>query len=216
MTDITVFIADDQDMIRLGTALIVGRAPGMRVIGEAASGRSAIEGVKALRPDVVVMDIRMPDLDGVEATRQIVEAVPEVRVLVLTTFDLDEYAFGALKAGASGFLLKDCTAEELVTAVKTVSSGESVTSPRVTSRLLALHRHRFAELLPHDDGAKSLTSREREILVKVGQGLSNAEIAAELFLAESTVKTHFSHVLAKLSLRDRVQAAIWAHHHGLL
>lgn len=216
MTDITVFIADDQDMIRLGTALIVGRAPGLRVVGEASSGRSAVEGAIALRPDVAVMDVCMPDLDGVEATRQIVEAVPEVKVLVLTTFDLDEYAFGALKAGASGFLLKDCTAEELVAAIKTVSSGESVTSPRITSRLLALHRHRFAELLPPDDKGTSLTAREREILVAVGRGLSNAEVARELFLAESTVKTHFSHVLAKLGLRDRVQAAIWAHHHGLV
>ncbi|TWX35620.1 response regulator transcription factor [Frigoribacterium sp. ACAM 257] len=214
MNDTTVLIADDQPMVRLGTTVVVGRAPGLRVVGEAATGRTAVEAATALRPDVVLMDIRMPDVDGVEATRRIVETLPEVRVLALTTFDLDEYAFGVLHAGASGFLAKDCTAEELVSAIRTVAAGEAVTSPRVTSALIALHRHRFAELVPTGDAAASLTTREREILRRVGHGLSNAEIAHELYLAESTVKTHLSHVLAKLGVRDRVQAAIWVHHHG--
>jgi DNA-binding NarL/FixJ family response regulator len=217
VTDITVMLVDDQDLLRAGMAMVLGTQPGLRVVGEAADGLAAVERDAQLRPDVVLMDVRMPGIDGIEATRRIVAARPEARVLVLTTFDLDEYAFGGLNAGASGFLLKDAPPAELVAAIRTVAAGDAIVSPRVTRAMLDLYRGR----LPDPSGATrasstdALSEREKEVLVAIGRGLSNAEIAQELFLSESTVKTHVGRVLAKLALRDRVHAVIFAYENGL-
>jgi len=188
----------------------------MLPVGEAGDGAEAVRRVRELRPDVVLMDVRMPGMDGIEATARIVESCPRSRVLILTTFDLDAYAFAGLKAGASGFLLKNALPEELLGAIRAVAAGDAVVAPRVTRRLL----EHFAHQLPSPDDADGpggdsrlarLTAREREVLVEVGRGLSNAEIAATLHLAEATVKTHLSRVLVKLELRDRVQAVVFAY-----
>jgi DNA-binding NarL/FixJ family response regulator len=194
--------------------MVLGAHEGMDVVGEAADGAEAIAAVADLKPDVVVMDVRMPVMDGVEATAQITAQHPEVRVLILTTFDLDEYAFAALRAGASGFLLKNVPPEELVAAIRTVASGDAVVAPRVTRRLLET----FAEKLPMPTGEDqpdvrlgTLTDREREVLGSLALGQSNLEIAAALHLSEATVKTHVSRILSKLSLRDRVQAVVFAY-----
>jgi len=217
----TVLLVDDQALIRMGFRLILDGSPDLQVVGEAGDGRTAVDQVSALRPDVVLMDVRMPGIDGIEATRRIVVAHPEVRVLVLTTFDLDEYAFAALRAGASGFLLKDASPVELASAVRTVAAGDSVVSPRVTRRLLEL----FARALPADTARSNdvgdprlaaLTPRETEVLRCAADGLSNAEIAARLFLSETTVKTHIGRLLAKLGVRDRVQAVVLAYETGLV
>jgi DNA-binding NarL/FixJ family response regulator len=217
---ISVLLADDQPLLRRGFRMILEAEDGLAVVGEARDGAEAIELARRCRPDVVLMDIRMPGTDGIEATRRITAAEPGVRVLVLTTFDIDEYAFGALRAGASGFLLKDVRPGELVAAVRTVAAGDAVVSPRVTRRLL----EEYAEVLPVAGAAQdspypglgALTEREREVLVTVAQGLSNTEIAAALHVSETTVKSHVGRILAKLGLRDRVQIVVCAYESGLV
>jgi DNA-binding NarL/FixJ family response regulator len=213
---IRIVLVDDQELVRAGFRMVLDAQPDMQVVGEAGDGLGAIDLARRLHADVMVMDARMPRLDGVEATRQIRQAGDLPRVLMLTTFDLDEYAFAALKAGASGFLLKDVPPEELLFAIRAVHSGDSVVAPSTTRRLI----DQFAALLPGGQAAPAelaeLTDREREVLTLVAQGLSNSEIAQRLFVSEATVKTHVGRVLAKLCLRDRVQAVVYAYEHGLV
>uniref|UniRef100_UPI003F4979C6 response regulator n=1 Tax=Nonomuraea bangladeshensis TaxID=404385 RepID=UPI003F4979C6 len=211
---VKVLIADDHAAIRAGLVLLLDNASGIEVVGEVADGASAIHQARALRPDVVLMDLRMPGMDGITATRALV-AEQLSQVLVLTTFDLDEYVYGALRAGAAGFLLKTVEAGSLIEAVHRVAAGEGVLAPQVTRKLI----NAFASMKPpaaeHAVSLDELTEREREVFVCLGQGLSNAEIAAKLFISDATVKTHVSKVLAKLKLRSRVQAAIVAQETGL-
>ena len=217
MSDITVLLVDDQDLIRMGLSMVLGQAEGIRVVGEATSGTAAIERVRALKPDVVLMDVRMPGMDGIEATRTIARDHPASSVIILTTFDLDEYALGGLNAGASGFLIKDAPALELVQAVRTVADGDAIVSPRITRRLLEIHRTAMADMSTGASHAHdSLTNREREVFLGIARGFSNIEIASELFLSESTVKTHVGRVLSKLGVRDRVHAVIHAYQNGLV
>jgi len=211
---IRVLLADDQELVRSGFRLILEMAEGIDVVGEAVDGRDAVELAKELKPDVVLMDVRMPDVDGIEATRQLRAANLDARVLVLTTFDLDEYVYAAVQAGASGFLLKDAPRDQLVTAVRTVARGEALLAPAVTKRLI--ERFVAQAVPPAAPGTVDLSARESEVLRLISRGLSNAEIAAELFVAEATVKTHVARVLAKLGLRDRVQAVVFAYEHGLV
>ncbi|WP_303709395.1 MULTISPECIES: response regulator transcription factor [Microbacterium] len=216
---IRVLLVDDQELIRLGFRMVLEAEPDIVVIGEAADGKAAIAQSAALAPDLVLMDIRMPELDGIAATTAIVGAHPETKVLVLTTFDLDEYAFGAIRAGASGFLLKDAQRQEMLSAVRAVHRGDAALAPRVTRVLL---EHVGSQLGTSaldevdDAGYRSLTEREREVFVAIGQGLTNAEIAASLYVGESTVKTHVGRILAKLGARDRIHAVILAHRLGLV
>jgi DNA-binding NarL/FixJ family response regulator len=214
---IRVLIADDQALVRDGFAMILGTQPDLMVVGEAADGAEAIRAARELGPDVVLMDIRMPNVDGIEATAEICRATT-AKVLVLTTFDLDEYVYEALRAGASGFLLKDMRRDELVEAVRVVAAGESLLAPTVTRRLIAdvVARARPASPPRADARLASLTARENDTLRHVARGLSNAEIAAEMYVTEHTVKTHVSSVLAKLGLRDRVQAVVLAYESGLV
>jgi DNA-binding NarL/FixJ family response regulator len=212
----TVALADDQDLVRSGFRLILELA-GMEIAGEAGDGREAVELARAAKPDVVVMDIRMPVMDGIEATRRIAQAGLPSRVLVLTTFDLDEYVYEALRAGASGFMLKDAGRERLVEAVRTVATGESLFAPTVLQRLVAHYVRRPPAGSARFDGALAeLSERELEVLRLVGRGLSNAEIAAALVISQATVKTHVRHVLQKLGLRDRVQAVALAYEAGVV
>lgn len=210
---IRILLVDDQELIRVGFRLVLEAEPDLEIVGEAGDGLQAVAQARALRPDVVLMDVRMPNSDGIEATARLRDELPDVRVLVLTTFDLDEYAFGALEAGAGGFLLKDAQRGELVGAIRAVHRGDAVLSPRVTRRVI--ERLSPASAPPAGiDPATSLTEREREVFVAIGRGLTNAEIAAELYLGESTVKTHVGRILAKLDARDRIQAVILAHRWG--
>jgi len=217
---IRILLVDDQQLVRLGFRMVLEAEQDLTVVGEAADGAQAVGLANELRPDVVLMDVRMPALDGIEATRRIVDANPAARIIILTTFDLDEYAFGGLRAGASGFLLKDARPEELTAAVRAVAAGDAAVSGRVTRAMLELFADRLPTggpgTVPGSDPAAALTPREREILVAMGEGLSNGEIGARFYLTESTVKTHVGRVLAKLHLRDRVHAVIFAYEHGLL
>jgi DNA-binding NarL/FixJ family response regulator len=226
---VRVVLADDQALLRKGFRMILEAEEGLEIVGEAADGADAVRLVELYRPDVVLMDVRMPVLDGIEATRAITtsDAGGDTRVLMLTTFDLDEYAFNALRAGASGFLLKDVPPAELVAAIRTVAGGDAVVSPRITRRLLEEYAHTLPDLSAAagdgpDGGAfadpalASLTEREREVLLAVADGLSNAEIAERLYVSEATVKSHVGRLLAKLGLRDRVQAVVFAFQSGLV
>jgi DNA-binding NarL/FixJ family response regulator len=214
---VRVVLADDQALVRTGFRMILAEAGDIEVVGEAADGDEAVQVTASANPDVVLMDVRMPGTDGIEATRRIRAAAAAPRVLILTTFDLDEYVYAGLRAGASGFLLKDALAPELIAAVRVVASGEAVVAPVVTRRLI----ERFIGSEP-ESGRLSLavfdvlTAREREVLTLIARGLANAEIAQRLFLSEGTVKTHVSRVLAKLGLRDRLQAVILAYEAGLI
>ncbi|MFG2790186.1 response regulator [Streptomyces sp. NPDC048419] len=217
MQVIRVLLVDDQPMIRTGFRLILESEPDIDVVGEAADGAEAVAGAQALKPDIVLMDIRMPGMDGVEATRRIVQSGSESRVVILTTFDLDAHVVDALRAGASGFLVKDGPADSLVGAIRTVADGDAVLSPRITHRLL----DRFAHLGAPDEEPvprrlDALTGRELDVLRALARGLSNAEIALELGVGETTVKTHIAHILDKYGLRDRVQAVILAYDSGLV
>ncbi|MFD2093019.1 response regulator [Blastococcus deserti] len=214
---VRVVIADDHDLLRDGVTAILDADPGIQVVGEASSGPSAVAAAAALSPDVVLMDVEMPGGDGLTATRQILERCPRTRVLVLTTFDLDEYVVDALRAGASGFLLKTTPAASLVSAVRACAAGEMLLAPSVTRRLVETYVRQPA--LPADavpPALSGLTERELDVLRALARGLSNAEIGRDLYLAETTVKTHVTHVLAKLGLRDRVQAVILAYETGLV
>jgi len=216
---IRILLVDDQSLLRVGFRMVLEAEDDLRVVGEAGNGTEALVLAAREAPDVVLMDVRMPGMDGIEATRQIVAANPNTRVIVLTTFDLDEYAFGGLRAGASGFLLKNTEPGELIAAIRSVASGEASVSPRVTQRMLDL----FGSRLPADPGEVegsgrlvTLTSREREVFLAIAEGLSNPELAVRYSLSESTVKTHVGRILQKLGLRDRVQAVILAYELGLV
>jgi len=226
---IRIVLADDQALLRKGFRMILESEDDLEIVGEASDGADAVRLVELYKPDVVLMDVRMPVLDGIQATRAITAATPgdETRVLILTTFDLDEYAFSALRAGASGFLLKDVPPAELVAAIRTVARGDAVVSPRITRRLLEEYAHTLPDLsgatedTEREPGAEEaalaqLTEREREVLLAVADGLSNAEIAARLYVSEATVKSHVGRLLAKLGLRDRVQAVVFAFQSGLV
>jgi DNA-binding NarL/FixJ family response regulator len=225
---VRVVLADDQALLRKGFRMILETEDGIEIVGEAADGADAVRLVELYGPDVVLMDVRMPVLDGIEATRAIAQSAAgqRTRVLILTTFDLDEYAFSALRAGASGFLLKDVPPAELASAIRTVARGDAVVSPRITRRLLEEYAATLPDLAGSGAGAgadtsehealASLTEREREVLLAVADGLSNAEIAERLYVSEATVKSHVGRLLAKLGLRDRVQAVVFAFQSGLV
>jgi DNA-binding NarL/FixJ family response regulator len=212
---VRVLVVDDDALMRAGLRGILSSDQAIDVVGEAADGRDAIYRTRLLRPDVVLMDVRMPDLDGISATRKLLAAFPETRVVILTTFEQDDYIFGALRAGASGFLLKRTRPEELVAAVHTIAAGDSLLSPSVTSRVIERMAQQPGPDASHDARLDELTPREREVLELLARGLSNAEIATALRIEESTVKTHVKRLLAKLRVRDRVQAVIFAHQSGL-
>ncbi|MEW2400838.1 response regulator transcription factor [Streptomyces sp. NPDC046862] len=216
----TVLIADDQPLQRMGVRMLLEGTSGLEPVGEAEHGAEAVRMAAELRPDVVLMDIRMPGMDGIEATRRIVASGGRTRVIIVTTFDLDEYAHDGLRAGASGFLLKDARPEELVAGIRAVATGDAVVAPRLTRRLLDAYAHQVlapaGAPAPEDPRLQTLSEREREVLVAIGQGWTNTEIAERLVLTESTVKKHVGRVLAKIGARDRVQAVIVAYDAGLV
>ena len=213
---VRVVIADDQGMVRSGFTTLLNSEPDIEVIGEAVNGAEAVSRAAALRPDVILMDVRMPVLDGLQATRQISAMIDPPKVLVLTTFDLDDYVYQALRWGASGFLLKDASAEELANAVRVVASGDALLAPGVTRRLIAEFARLGAPRGPSRRQLEDLTERETEVLALVARGMSNAEIAGRLVVAEQTIKTHVSRILMKLGLRDRTQAVVLAYETGLV
>jgi DNA-binding NarL/FixJ family response regulator len=212
---VRVLLVDDDDLMRAGLKAVLSSDDAIDVVGEASDGRAAVEQVRELEPAVVLMDVRMPDLDGISATREVLETSPEVKVMILTTFEQDDYIFGALNAGASGFLLKRTSPEELIAGIHTVAVGDSLLSPSVTRRVIDRMAHQPGGDRPYDERLDDLTPREREVLAQVARGLSNGEIAEELVIEESTVKTHIKRILMKLHLRDRVQAVIFAYESGL-
>lgn len=227
-TDLTIVLADDQELVRAGFRVILESEPGFRVVGEAADGAGAVEAVQQLRPDVVCLDVQMPGVDGLEAARRIAALPDPPAVLILTTFDSDDALFQALEAGASGFLLKNASPERLIDAVRTVAAGDALLAPDVTRRVISRATASTAAqpsattttAAPSTTGedalaAAGLTERETEVLRLLARGLSNAEIAAELYVGDATVKTHVSNVLQKLALRDRIQAVVWAFEHGV-
>ncbi|MFD0885122.1 response regulator [Streptosporangium algeriense] len=217
-TQIKVLLADDEGLVRSGFKVLLDLEDGITVVGEAATGAEAVERARATRPDVVLMDIRMPKLDGIQATAQIAgtPGLEQVRVLILTTYDTDEYVFDALQAGASGFLLKDAGPAELLHAVRVVAAGEALLAPRITRRLIGQFTARRTAAQAAEDRLSVLTEREREVLALVGQGLSNHEIGAELFLSPATARTHVSRAMAKLGARDRAQLVVIAYRTGLV
>jgi DNA-binding NarL/FixJ family response regulator len=225
MSDIRVLIADDQALIRTGLAMILGAAEGINVVGEAGDGLEAVALAVEVAPDVVLMDVQMPRLDGIEATRRIRQGKGTARVIILTTFDSDSYAFDGIDAGASGFLLKDSTSEHIIAAIRAVAAGDAIVTPRITGEMI----RRLGSKANQPNGEpqseeratslallSALTARERDVLRLLAEGLSNLEIAEQLWLSESTVKTHVGRMLGKLNLRDRLQAVVFAHKHGLL
>jgi DNA-binding NarL/FixJ family response regulator len=217
-----LLLADDQELMRMGFRMVMDTQEDLEIVGEVANGLEAVDATRTLQPDVVLMDVRMPEMDGVEATRLIVESGSSARIIILTTFDLDEYVYAALRAGASGFLLKDAPPGDLLSAIRAVASGDAVVAPSVTRRLLANYAHRLPAADPPEDDQQEderlalLTSREREVLLQVAASLSNAEIAERLVLSEATVKSHIGRILAKLELRDRVQIVVFAYETGLI
>jgi DNA-binding NarL/FixJ family response regulator len=216
-----ILLVDDQELLRMGFRMVLDAQGDLEVVGEAADGREAIAAAATLEPDVILMDVRMPVVDGVEATRAIVASGSPSRIIILTTFDLDEYAYAALRAGASGFLLKDAQPTDMLSAIRSVASGDAVVAPSTTRRLLdTMARHlpdpQAQPGRPADPRVDALTPREHEVLGAVARGLSNAEIAERLVLSEATVKTHVGRILAKLELRDRVQIVVFAYEHGLV
>jgi DNA-binding NarL/FixJ family response regulator len=215
-----LLLADDQELMRMGFRMVMETQEDLTIVGEVANGLEAVDAARTLKPDVVLMDVRMPEMDGVQATRLIVDSGSSARIIILTTFDLDEYVYAALRAGASGFLLKDAPPGDLLSAIRAVASGDAVVAPSVTRRLLVNYAHR----LPVPDRSEGdedkrltlLTSREREVLLQVAASLSNAEIAQRLVLSEATVKSHVGRILSKLELRDRVQIVVFAYETGLI
>jgi DNA-binding NarL/FixJ family response regulator len=210
-----VLIADDDDLMRAGLVELLTADPTIEIVGEAATGRQAVERARRLTPDVVLMDVRMPDLDGIAATRELSHAATGTKILILTTFEQDDYIFGALRAGASGFLLKRTRPEELIAAVHTVAAGDSLLSPSVTRRVIDRMAQQPTPELTHRAKLDALTPREQDVLELIARGLSNREIAAALVVEESTIRTHVKRILMKLNLRDRVQAVILAYETGL-
>ncbi|MEA2157193.1 MAG: hypothetical protein QOE11_3333 [Solirubrobacteraceae bacterium] len=217
-----ILLADDQELLRMGFRMVLDAQPDLDVVGEAGDGQAAVALAGELDPDLILMDVRMPVLDGVDATRELIAAGSRARIIILTTFDLDEYAYAALRAGASGFLLKDAPPTDLLSAIRAVASGDAVVAPSTTRRLLETVADQLPEagsasaVPPTDPRLATLTPREYEVLIAVAGGLSNAEIATSLVLSEATVKTHVGHVLAKLALRDRVQIVVYAYDHAIV
>jgi len=212
---VRVLLVDDDDLMRAGLRAVLRSDPAVEVVGEAANGRSPVTAARTHRPDVVLMDVRMPDLDGIAATREVLGVSPEIRVVILTTFEQDDYIFGALSAGASGFLLKRTSPEELLAAIRTVAAGDSLLSPSVTRIVVDRVARQPVAGAAADGRLDDLTAREREVLALIARGLSNGEIGAELVIEESTVKTHVKRILMKLGLRDRIQAVIFAYESGV-
>jgi len=215
---IRLLIVDDQELVRIGFGLFLNTQDGLEVVGEAPDGQQALARARELRPDVILMDIRMPIMDGIEATARLrdLKLDPPPRILVLTTFDLDEYVYGALRAGAAGFLLKDAPRERLVEAIHVIHAGEALLSPSITRRLIEDYARRTDPIQPPDALLRELTPREREVLILVARGLSNNEIAQRLIVTDATVKSHVGNVLMKLGLRDRVQAVVLAYENGIV